>query len=101
MAYREGDDTKRSVWLADSFQGLPAPSPAGYPQDAGNSHATFTSYLGVSLETVQANFGRYGLPDDHVEFIAGWFRDTLPAAPVETIAVLRRDGDMYESRTSR
>jgi O-methyltransferase len=56
-----------------------------------------TSYLGVSLETVQANFRRYGLLDDRVKFLPGWFRDTLPVAPVERIAVLRLDGDMYES----
>ena len=91
------EDTERSVWLADSFQGLPAPSPSEYPQDAGDPHATLTSYLGVSLETVQANFRRYGLLDDRVKFLPGWFRDTLPVAPVERIAVLRLDGDMYES----
>ena len=27
----------------------------------------------------------------------GWFRDTLPALPAERIAVLRLDGDLYES----
>jgi len=32
-----------------------------------------------------------------VKFLPGWFRDTLPAAPIERIAVLRLDGDMYES----
>ncbi len=90
-------DTQRSVWLADSFQGLPAPAPAEYPQDAGDPHATLTSYLGVSMETVQANFRRYGLLDDRIKFLPGWFRDTLPVAPVEQIAVLRLDGDMYES----
>ena len=50
-----------------------------------------------SLDTVQANFRRYGLLDDRVKFLPGWFRDTLPVAPVERIAVLRLDGDMYES----
>jgi O-methyltransferase len=29
--------------------------------------------------------------------LKGWFRDTLPTAPIERIAVLRLDGDMYES----
>ena len=29
--------------------------------------------------------------------IKGWFRDTLPAAPIERLAVLRLDGDLYES----
>ncbi|RPH80243.1 MAG: hypothetical protein EHM80_05790, partial [Nitrospiraceae bacterium] len=27
----------------------------------------------------------------------GWFRDTLPTAPISQLAVLRLDGDLYES----
>jgi O-methyltransferase len=53
--------------------------------------------LAVSLEQVKANFDRYGLLDDQVRFLKGWFRDTLPVAPIERLAVLRLDGDMYES----
>ena len=53
--------------------------------------------LAVSLEEVQANFARYGLLDDRVRFLTGWFKDTLPTAPIERLAVLRLDGDMYES----
>ena len=30
-------------------------------------------------------------------FPEGWFRDTLPNAPIQNLAVLRLDGDMYES----
>jgi hypothetical protein len=54
-------------------------------------------YLGVSLEEVRTNFERYGLLDKRVRFLPGWFKDTLPSAPLERIAVLRLDGDMYES----
>ena len=43
------------------------------------------------------NFERYGLLDDQVEFVVGWFRDSLPGAPIDRIAVLRLDGDLYES----
>jgi O-methyltransferase len=25
----------------------------------------------------------------------GWFKDTLPSAPIEKLAILRLDGDMY------
>ncbi len=90
-------DRSRRVWLADSFKGLPAAAPQEYPQDAGDPHASFSSYLGVSLDAVKAGFERYELLDDQVRFIEGWFRDTLPVAPVDDIAVLRLDGDMYES----
>jgi len=82
---------------ADSFEGLPEADPASYPLDAGDWHASLNRYLGVSLETVQENFRKYELLDDRVLFLKGWFRDTLPAAPIGKIAVLRLDGDMYES----
>ena len=90
-------ETSRRVIVADSFQGLPQPDPVRYPRDAGDIHHQLESYLGVSLEEVKANFARYGLLDEQVQFLPGWFRDTLPSAPVEKIAVLRLDGDMYES----
>jgi O-methyltransferase len=89
-------DTQRSVWLADSFAGLPKPDAERYPQDAGDLHWSWQE-LAISREAVEANFRRYGLLDDQVRFIEGWFRDTLPTAPIERIAVLRLDGDMYES----
>ena len=91
-----GDET-RTIWLADSFQGLPAPNPVAYPVDDGDRHHEFTSYLGVSLEQVVENFRKYELLDDRVRFLPGWFAETLPLAPIRQIAVLRLDGDMYES----
>jgi hypothetical protein len=86
----------RTVWVADSFEGLPPPNPEKYPADAGMTlhEATF---FAVSLETVKNNFSRYGLLDDQVKFLKGWFKDTLPSAPIEKLAVLRLDGDLYES----
>jgi O-methyltransferase len=90
--------TDRRVWVADSFAGLPPPDPERYPLDRGLDLSIYPE-LAISLEQVQANFARYGLLDDQVRFLKGWFRDTLPHAPVETLAVLRLDGDLYESTT--
>lgn len=86
----------RVVWVADSFEGLPPPNEEAYPKDRGDGHHTLR-YLAVSLEEVQKNFRNYGLLDDQVKFLKGWFKDTLSAAPIERLAVLRLDGDMYES----
>ncbi|MGK2859819.1 MAG: TylF/MycF family methyltransferase [Thermoanaerobaculia bacterium] len=86
----------RRVWVADSFQGLPKPDAASFPADAGDRLWTYAT-LTVSIEEVKDNFRRYGLLDDQVVFLPGWFRDTMPAAPVERLAVLRLDGDLYES----
>lgn len=89
-------DTSRTVWLADSFRGLPPPDPARYPVDEGDTLWKY-SELAIPMEQVKANFSRYGLLDDQVAFLPGWFRDTLPMAPIERLAVLRLDGDLYES----
>lgn len=86
----------RRVWVADSFRGLPEPDAARYPKDAGNRLCAF-GQLAVSADAVRANFERYRLLDDQVRFLEGWFRDTLPAAPIERLAILRLDGDLYES----
>jgi O-methyltransferase len=89
--------TDRTVWAADSFQGFP--TIRNYEVDQGED---FTgrlgdSYLAVDLQTVQENFKRYGLLDAQVRFLPGWFSDTLHAAPIEALAILRLDGDLYES----
>jgi O-methyltransferase len=90
------DVTDRRVWVADSFAGLPRPNRAKYPADA-KSDLHKKSQLAIPLEQVQANFRRYGLLDDQVRFLKGFFAETLPHAPIERLAVVRLDGDMYES----
>ncbi|HEU4753119.1 MAG TPA: TylF/MycF/NovP-related O-methyltransferase, partial [Armatimonadota bacterium] len=90
-------ERERRVWVADSFEGLPRPNPDRYPADRDDPHWTMKEQLGVSLEEVRENFARYGLLDEQVRFLKGWFSETLPGAPVERLAVMRLDGDMYES----
>ena len=63
--------------------------------DPSDVHYTYDR-LAVTVEEVRANFAKYGLLDDRVRFLEGWFSDTLPG-PVEQLAVLRLDGDMYGS----
>jgi len=92
---RAYDVTNRKVWLADSFQGLPRPD-TKHPHDSGDWLFT-EPYLSVSLEEVRSTFERYGLLDERVRFLKGWFHDTLPTAPVDQLALLRLDGDMYGS----
>jgi O-methyltransferase len=91
-----GDET-RSVWLADSFQGVPREDTANYKADKGVRLDRYASILGVPETEVRANFQRYGLLDEQVRFLPGWFKDTLHDAPIDSIAVLRLDGDLYES----
>ena len=88
--------TDRRVWVADSFEGVPAPNSQKYPEDTGSDYHTFHE-LSVPLETVRNNIRKYGLLDDQIVFLKGWFKDTLPAAPIKSLALLRLDGDLYES----
>ena len=88
--------TERTVWVADSFEGLPEADPVRHPYDHQLS-LHMAGELAVPLDEVRKNFQRYGLLDDQVRFLKGWFRDTLPAAPIERLAILRVDGDHYES----
>lgn len=89
-------DTERKVWVADSFAGLPKPTNEHDKADQAWDMSE-NPYLAVSLEQVRANFARFGLLDDRVRFLKGWFRDTLPHAPIQRLALLRLDGDMFEA----
>lgn len=90
------EDNERKVYVADSFAGLPEPDAEKYPQDSGDKHF-IEDYLAVSQEEVANNFKRYDLLDEQVVFLKGWFKDTLPSASFTELAVIRLDGDMYES----
>jgi hypothetical protein len=87
----EGGRGARDVIVFDAFEDLP-----GY----GGA----TSYLSVSEELVHGAFKRYGVGTDGVVFVKGVFKDSLPAfrearikAGGKPIAVLRVDGNFYDS----
>ena len=86
----------RKVFVADSFEGLPPPNPKLYPADKGMNFHEYKE-LAIPLEQVKDNFSRYDLLDDRVEFVKGFFSDTLPALEAGPFALLRLDGDLYES----
>jgi hypothetical protein len=88
--------TDRTVWAADSFEGIPVADKQKYPADKGNlSHVR--KVTAVSRDEVKENFQRYGLLDERIRFLPGWFKDTLPEAPIEKLALIRLDGDLYQS----
>jgi O-methyltransferase len=91
-------DEERGVWLADSFEGLPKADIENYPIDAEADILSTYDFLAVSEDRVRAALERYGVLDDRVHFLKGWFSDTLP--PLlgnHQWSLLRLDGDHYES----
>lgn len=100
--------TNRKVWVCDSFEGIPPQKDRTCVEDKGVVFGP-DEYLSVGLETVKANFKEYGLLDEQVVFVPGWFKDTLYGLVDELepgdkrkgqgvrLAVLRLDGDLYES----
>merc|ERR1719420_2573389 len=94
-------DSARNVWVSDSFSGVPNVArqedhpefkdiPAdmrtldmkqwgGHVTERGvNGHMTEKNILTVEGRFVEDNFKRFGLLDDKVKFLVGYFNDTLP-----------------------
>ena len=93
------EENMRRVWAVDSFSGLPPPDPR-FPQDQDTGFDFHKRpELSVGLDQVRENIARYGLLDEQVVFLKGWFHESLPRLPRLRLAVLRVDGDLYSSTT--
>lgn len=49
------------------------------------------------LDEVRQNFQRFGVLDEQVKFLPGWFDQTLPGSETGPLALLRVDCDLYAS----
>jgi Macrocin-O-methyltransferase (TylF) len=85
----------RTVWVADSFQGLPEPDAGTFPDDR-QLDLSQVEFLAVPAEEVRGYFARFGC-DHGVEFVEGFFDETLPALRDHRWSVIRLDGDSYEA----
>jgi len=88
-------EADRSVCVADSFQGLPTPDADAFPEDR-DLDLSQVDFLAVPLEEVKGYFARLGC-ERGVEFVPGFFADTLPTLSGRRWSVVRLDGDTYES----
>ena len=91
----EVGDAERSVWLADSFDGLP-PDPSRAEDRLAHALLLGIGSLRVTRPDVEALFTAYGLLDARVRFIEGVFATSLPGAPVGALSLLRIDADYFE-----
>lgn len=91
----------RSVWMFDSFQGLPAPelrdgaAALAYAQDP--TSPTYYNNCKADYDDARRFASEYGVGET-VVLVKGWFSETLPAAAAQigSIAILRIDADWYE-----
>lgn len=90
-AMLDSGDTSRKVHLFDSFAGIPA----GGPKDTNWTHPAGTS--ACSREAVRSHMKAWGVPDELLIWHPGWFQNTVPVSNIKQIALLRLDGDLYES----
>lgn len=103
----ECGDTSRSLYLYDTFEGMPPPGARDRARTSDRSAADILKadrkdegslYWAYSpLETVRNNLLRTNYPADRMRFIKGKVEQTLPASLPERIAILRLDTDWYES----
>jgi O-methyltransferase len=91
----------RPIYLCDSFEGLPLPRANSVRLGEKNYHSSRA--LSVGRDFVLSQFKVYGVPSQNVSAYKGYFVHSLPKlredliAKKETIAMLRMDGDMYDS----
>jgi hypothetical protein len=92
----------RPKWFFDSYEGLPEPTPEDYK---GGKAGHFIRPLpkGACLGTIEQVqnliFDKLLFARNEVHLVKGWFQDTVPLhrEKIGPIAVLRLDGDWYES----
>jgi O-methyltransferase len=92
--------SRRSYYLFDSFEGLPpateldGQSAADWQKNTSND--LYHDNCLASETDAQIAMGMAGITKPKI--IKGWFKDTLPGLEIpEGIALLRLDGDWYES----
>ena len=77
--------------------GSPTPSRASRRTSAGRAHRLGAiDFLAVPLEEVRENFARFGC-EQGVEFVPGFFEETLPGLAGRRWSIVRLDGDTYEA----
>ncbi len=87
----------RTLWVADSFQGFPAPDGAGSAADqALEADLSRVGFLAPPLDSVAEHFARFGVAEG-VEFVPGFFEETMASLRGRTWSLVRLDADTYRA----
>jgi O-methyltransferase len=85
---------ERSLWLFDSFEGLPPP---GDKDGTKAINAYFAGRCKGDAKKVEKAFATINLSTAGVTIVPGWFETTLEQASIDEIALLHIDADWYDS----
>lgn len=100
------NNSDKIIYAFDSYEGIPFASKNDSEQpgigEIDKSKIGILETTGISshsLESVIENFKLWKLPVNNIEFVKGWFQDTVKnkSKEINEIALLRLDGDLYES----
>ena len=98
---RRRGETGRTVWMLDSFEGLPPPrdidGPGAARYAADTDSPDYYDNCRAAVEEVRAAARDLGL-EGVTEIVPGWFDQTLPQVKdrIGPIAILRIDCDWYD-----
>ena len=82
----------RTIWLFDSFEGLPKPT-----EEDGEEAQSCGWWCHGDLSKVKSIFNKLNIPESRTHIIKGWFQDTFPRVQTGDIALLHIDADWYDS----
>ncbi len=94
MGKAVGRGLPREIWLFDSFEGLPKPGPKDGLRE---KKSFFAGWNKGAKERVQDIFARFGIWNDSVKIVPGWFQNTLSQNDLKEISLLHVDADWYDS----
>jgi O-methyltransferase len=105
LSLQADQDLSRTLYLFDTFSGMPPPSGADRAVVSGKSASSLLEeadgssliWACASIDEVRANMVATDYPAQRVKFVEGRVEDTIPSEAPEKIAILRLDSDWYES----
>jgi hypothetical protein len=105
LALAHFGDTTRTLYLYDTFAGMPAPGELDVDYKGADSAPTWESlqrdghneWCYSPLDEVKRNLARTGYPAERVVYVQGKVEDTIPGTLPERTALLRLDTDWYSS----
>ena len=97
-------DTDRTLWLYDTFEGMSAPTDLDrdlFGKSASEQLAASGRSSAVAayspLDEVKATMATTHYPSSRIKYVQGKVEDTIPSDMPDKIALLRLDTDWYES----